>query len=225
MATVTNTYTLTGTPSLYGNVSRSGVNQTLSAIRIGAGNDVNNSPSLGYLTNLTATTTSNQFGALTRSIFLFDTSSIPSGATIVSASLRIPTVAKLNNLGSDDIIVVSSNPASTSSLATGDFSTLGSTSFGSISYSNFTPNSTAQISLNSFGLANITKGGISKFGLVNGWDFSGVFTGGTWSSNAETSFTSTFTTTSLTIVYTVDFPTLSVNNISSLSNVTTITTS
>lgn len=229
MATVTNYYTVTFTPSLDGYVGRGGVNQTFANIRAGAGNDSS------YVTNtgdvqLSATSTTNQFADLYRNITLFDTSTIPAGATISSATLSIYGVNKGNGLGSPPgLLLVSSNPASTSALVNADYSTLGSTDFGSATYSSLIVGRYMNISLNASGMSNITKGGISKFGLVIEWDFVGTFSG-TWASlqNTFMQWNNGNATTNkpiLTVNYSVDFPTLSINNISSLANVTTITTS
>lgn len=227
MATVTNFYTSTFTPSLNGYVGRNGVNESLSTIRSGAGNftstaTVNN-------IDLTASTTTNQFAQLLRVIALFDTSSIPAGATILSATLRLCSDTQSNTLGdSPSLELVSSNPASTSVLANADYGTLGSTSFSSVAYASFPTGSLSTLTLNSSGLSNITKGGISKFGFRSNWDLNNNFTG-SWASSAFMVMSWQSATgvnkPLLTVNYSVDFPSLSVNNISSLSNVTIITTS
>ena len=221
MATVTNSYNATFTPSLAGSVNRLSVNQTFANIRSGAGTAVDSSVLSAFLFS---SSTTNQFQGLGRSIVLFDTSSIPSGATIVSASISATGSARVSTLGTTDIVAVSSNPASTSALAASDYSTLGTTSFGSISSASFLPTGINVFTLNASGLSNITKNGISKFGFVLDWDRSGTFSG-TWASTQLTEYDIVFASPVLAVSYTVDFPTLSFNNISSLSNVTTITTS
>jgi len=224
MATVTNYYSQTFTPSLSGFVGRESVNQTFTNIRAGAGTTNGTADSSGLA--LTATSTTNQYSSLYRYINLFNTSAIPSSATVTSATLTTYSTGKTGNLGSPGLVVVSSNPASNSVLANGDYSTLGSTSFGTLSYASYATSGGNPVSLNSSGLSNITKNGTSKFGVVFDWDFNAAFTG-TWSSTATSAlgWYNTSQPPTLTVNWTVDFPTLSINNISSLANVTTITTS
>lgn len=221
MGTVTNTYTSTFTPSLAGTVARNGVNQTFTAIQSGAGTVVSSS---FLFASLIASTTTNQYSELDRSIVLFDTSSIPASATITSATLSVQGNNTGNALGSTNINIVSSNPASNSALATGDYSTLGTTSFGSIAFASFNMTGNNTFTLNSSGISNITLAGISKFGFSLEWDRANSFTG-TWASSQITNYTMVTSSPVLTVTYTQTFPTLSINNISSLSNVTTITTS
>lgn len=230
MATVTNYYTATFSASVDGYPYRGGVNQTFTNIRSGAGTGVSNSiASTSNSALLVASATTNQYAELDRDIMLFNTSSIPSNAVITSVDMYLYGSQKSNLLGTTTLEIVSSNPASTSSLASSDYSTLGSTSFGSISYASFNLAAYTKVSLNASGLANITKAGTSKFGAVLGWDLNNSFTG-SWSTNVATGFIWNSVATGsnlpyIVVSYSVDFPTLSINNISSLSNVTTITTS
>lgn len=108
-----------------------------------------------------------------RPIVLFNTSDLGAGATITSATLSIYCVIDggTGNADSDSINIVSSDPASNTSLAVGDHDSFGTTSFGSITI----PTSTSEykvITLNASGLAAISKTGITKFGLITGRDIS-----------------------------------------------------
>jgi len=219
MATVTNTYNPTFAASLKGYVERSVASEAFSTIRGGVGTG-SGTPSGS--TFLMASAVLNQYAYLQRSIILFDTSAIPVGATITAATITMSgVVTSSNGLGSPAVVLVSSNPASNSVLANSDYSNVGSTSFGSVAYSSVGNN--FSIALNGSGLSNITKNGVSKFGLRSDWDQTGTFSGA-WSAVAG-SGSFGWTAVSLSVTYTLDFPTLSVNNISSLANVTTITTS
>jgi hypothetical protein len=225
MATVTNFYTTRFVQSVYGSPTRSGVNESFATIRGGAGTSVS-VDGLIY-GRLTATSTTNQYSELKRTIMVFDTTSIPAGATVTSATLTLRGYFKSSGLGTDTLELVSANPASTSSIVAADYSTLGSTSFGSVSYASWTVGADNVISLNASGLSNITVNGISKFGLRLGWDLNNSFTGA-WVSNQVTEIDALSDGTAnpvLVVSYSRTFPTLSVNNISSLANVTTITTS
>jgi hypothetical protein len=99
-----------------------------------------------------------------RTFFLFNTASIPDTDTITSATLSICQSDASHNANSGHTTaVVSSNPASNTAISTADYDQLGTTSFGSASYSG-TNDTYKDFSLNSSGLSNISKTGVSKFG-------------------------------------------------------------
>src|SRR5690554_3011578 len=116
-----------------GSVGRAGFNQTFSNIRSGAGNSSGVSLGVDAIV-LTASTTTNQFQSLWRVIICFDTSSLPEDAIITSATLRLYGATKEGELGTTSLDVVSASPSSTSNLVDSDYSTLGTTLFGSIPY-------------------------------------------------------------------------------------------
>lgn len=183
--------TYTGNPdahpestSVDGYAERSGVDQTWAAIRAGAGTSSGDADTNVRCAWVTASTTSNQFARLRRAILLFDTSSIPAGATINSVTLTLTGVNKANGLGSPDLHVVNSTPASNTAVANGDYANVGTTSYGSISYASFNTAGTNDISLST---AAVTKAGITKLGLTLSWDQAASFTG-TWASGATSSF-------------------------------------
>jgi len=107
-----------------------------------------------------------EFGSykITRAITLFDTSSI--GTNIISSAtlgLYISSIVE-DDSGQSTIHIVSSNPASNTSVTANDYSTLGSTSYGSLAYSSMSTSSYNTITLNSSGLSAISKTGITKLG-------------------------------------------------------------
>lgn len=225
MATVTNFYSASFTPLAIALVERSGVNQTLSAIRSGAGTNVFTTGNIGVI--LASSSTTNQFASLDRVIVTFDTSSIPANATLTGGEVVIDRASsKENGLGSPSIHLVSSNPANPASIVAADYSTLGSSAFSTLSYSNFTLLANNTFNLAAGGLANVTKNGTSKFGFRTDWDLNNNFTG-SWSSTMISwlLWDISRNTVTLTVNYTVDFPSLSLSNLSSISNVTTATTS
>lgn len=177
-----------GTTTMDGRAARISVNETFATILAGAGNfsAIADTTSYAYIE---ATTTSDQFGGLHRSILLFDTSSLPIGATITAATLSVWGVGKNNGLGSPDLVVVASNPAANTTITNSDYSTLDSTSFGSVVYGSFTATDSAytDIALNASGIAAIVAGGITKLGLVLSWDQTGTF-GGSWFASAASYF-------------------------------------
>lgn len=171
-----------------GRAIRGSVDETFTTIRNGAGNSSADGNAIENYGSLTATTTSNQYSFMFRCIFCFDTSSIGGGATINSATLSLFGTDKSNGLGSPTLDIVSSTPASTSTLASSDYGNLGTTVFSDIAYASFSTSAYNDFSLNASGLSNISKTSISKFGTRTGWDTDNSF-GGSWSSGAVTKLT------------------------------------
>lgn len=103
---------------------------------------------------------------ITRGIFLFDTDSLPDGATITSANLSLwgVSIAATNSL--TRVNVFSSNPASDTALSTADYDVLGTTAFSTEkSPAGIVINAYNVWELNASGLAAINKTGITKFGV------------------------------------------------------------
>ena len=100
---------------------------------------------------------------LSRGFVLFDTSSLTSGATISGAVMSLWAVYRTEaNAGQAVIHIVASTPANTNNIVADDYDQTGSTSFASSAvttaqYNNFT--------LNASGITNVSKTGISKFGI------------------------------------------------------------
>jgi hypothetical protein len=118
---------------------------------------------------------------LGRAIFLFDTSSLGSGAEISAVVLSLRGNAK--NGSSIDVNIYSSAPASNTALAAGDFDSLGSTAFSdTINISSWSVADYNDFGLNSSGIAAINKTGVSKFGSRDATHDAG---------NSEPSWTST----------------------------------
>lgn len=118
-----------------------------------------------------------------RSAFLFDTSDIGSGATISAADITLRTdnqgSQNADNDGNDFVAIVSSNPASNTAIVAGDFDAIGDAidnptemhDVGERLDITGTTNETDYTwTLNSTGIANIAKTGISKFGGREGHD-------------------------------------------------------
>ncbi len=103
-----------------------------------------------------------------REFIQVNTSSLTALATIISSFIRTYATgdAKADTY-SDTIDAVSSTPASTSALATSDYTQIGSTVFSSIAIASldFVAGHTIDFALNASGLANISLTGWSKFGM------------------------------------------------------------
>ena len=135
----------------------------------------------------------NEWRGFYRSFFLFDTSNLGNNITINSATLSIysPTGGWDTIPNNPKAVLVSSNPASNMNLTIGDndMQSVGSVKLsddeithavwdGSEGYKSF--------SLNSNGITNINKSGISKFGLVTDYDFDA--SAPAWASNSGYAF-------------------------------------
>lgn len=162
--------------------SRSGVNETFTDIRAGAGT-TSDDTATSHQVRLTASSTSNQFALLSRMIMLFDTSSIAAGATVTSATLSMFLQGRGNGLGgSVDIDIVTSTPASNTAVANGDYANLGTTPLASNGLYSMTLSAMNDWTLST---TDVVKAGITKLGATLSWDTDNSF-GGTWSSSAAT---------------------------------------
>jgi len=157
--------------------------ETLTNIRAGAGTgNTYDSGGADCQCLIEATTTTNQFDFLGRPIVTFDASALGSSATLTAGNLGMyGNTAVFSGLGAFEVDIVSSTPASDTALANGDYANLGSTPFASIASTSLVNGGYNSFSLNASGLANISKTGISKFGMRLNWDTDDSF-GGTWSS-------------------------------------------
>ena len=165
--------------------------ETIASIVGGAGTDANDSTSPTSAVVIRGGTDTDRYSRLQRNITMFDTSAIGSGSTINSAVISFYISGLANNMSGEAsvnsvMVLVSSAPASNTALVSGDFDSLGSTDFGRSDKQDALSTETYEdITLNASGLANISKTGISKFGLKYGWDFDATATGLTWSNTVQ----------------------------------------
>lgn len=166
-----------------------GADDTFSNLRTAAGTVANDTTANSLFAYIGASTTSNQYSLLGRSIFLFDTSSIGAGATISSATWSgygTSTQDNLNGASSANsvLVLVASTPASNTALAAADYGQLGTTDFGrSVTQENWSTVAYNDTTINASGIAAINKTGVTKFGIRYGWDFDNTTTGLTWASS------------------------------------------
>lgn len=169
---------LTVNPSLDGYVQRDGggtswsTNYVLWDGESGSGGSAVVSPATQDFVRNHKYNTGGEF-TIQRCFLLFDTSALPTGATISAAKIRIYVTNKYD--GDNDayayLNVFSSNPASNSTLAVADIDQVGSTKFASdVDITGISTSAYLEISLNASGIATISDSGISKFSIREGHD-------------------------------------------------------
>lgn len=139
------------------------------SLRGGTGNLSNDIESVGLLFRLTTAVTTDEWGNMTRSIFLFDTSTGIGSDTIDSATMSVYVTSKIDQLSiSPDINVYSSAPASNTAVVNGDYDSLGTTDYATaIAWASITTSAFNDFTLNATGIAAIDTAGITKFGVRN----------------------------------------------------------
>ncbi len=170
-----------------GVVARAGQNVAFTTLRAGVGTNAYLTDTSWTIPFLGASATTDQFAALYRNIFCFDTSALTAGATISAAVLSTATYGGKNaGLGSPAIHITGATPAATNTLAASDFEQVQFTSFANVAYASWpgTDNTYVDFTLDANGIANISKTNISKFAQILSWDQANSFTG-TWSGSAN----------------------------------------
>lgn len=159
-----------------GYVVRSGVNETFTGIRSGAGTSAVNSIS-DFITSLYGSTTSNQYERIRRAIYMFDTSSTPDEAVIRTGVFSIFGTGKVNTLSLSDSHggcgIGSVNPAATNDLVAADYNIAnwGSDRYATdIGYAAWSITSYNDFTFNATGIAAISKTGITKIGARSAVD-------------------------------------------------------
>lgn len=138
-------------------------------IQSAAGTTASDSDTDIWAVRITPGSSVNLWRTIIRSIYLFDTSSLPDNDIISSGTLSIYGLSKADPSSiTMDSCIYSSNPASNTALIAGDYDSLGTTELSNIiTYGSWTTGAYNDFTLNSSGLSAIDKVGISKFGNRN----------------------------------------------------------
>jgi hypothetical protein len=112
------------------------------------------------------------WAGILRAFLLFDTSSLPDGATITAASLHLygdhfnPKIDSPGAASEPQLDVVGSTPASDTAIDVNDFPNIGTTRYAAgTDFSSLVDDGWNVIALNATGIAAISLAGITKLGL------------------------------------------------------------
>lgn len=150
-----------------GAVWRFNLGESFSALRTGAGYDSQATDKSGFCVRLASHDfNNNEWRYIYRGIFTFDTSVLGVGADISSAVFSIMSRTRSDPF-SQNLDVVSCNPASNNNIVTADYnySLFGTTSFASQAIDSMTDYAYTDLTLNASGIAEISKTSITKIGL------------------------------------------------------------
>jgi hypothetical protein len=149
--------------------------ETFAVIRSGDGTA--NSTADTYLRmQISTTTTENLYDAMYRANISFDTSDLTASANISQAIISLYGYLKKNDIGSADCHICQSTQANANTLVAADYNQYGDVSFGSKAYVDISLVGYNNITLNESGRNNISKTGISKFGIRLGSDINNSIT-------------------------------------------------
>lgn len=167
-------------------------NYTWAQIRDGAGNGATTNPG----TTLTpigifSDNLSGRWNSIYRGFVLFDTSALTADATISATVLSLYGTDKADTFSpaiAPDIQIYTSTPASNTVLANGDYTQIGTTAQcdSAISYASYNSGGAYNdFTFNATGRGNVSKTGISKFGIRNA-NYDVANTAPTWSASQLT---------------------------------------
>jgi hypothetical protein len=164
--------TSTFTPSLDGYINNASGSSSWSTQRDAASGTAHDDTATNAQTYLTATTTTDEWNNIHRAVFLFDTQALPDGDTISAATFKFASTYKDASFA-QSAVLVATNPASNTALANGDYSRFTFTDQAArLLYSSVDTGGSVvnEMALNATGIGNISKTGITKFGVVGSAD-------------------------------------------------------
>jgi hypothetical protein len=150
-----------------------------------AGNDHSATSAIIYGQLGSGNGSSGLYTNLYRAFASFNTAALGSSATISAAAVSLYGTSKASGLGTCALDLVGSTQAAANNIANSDYGAAGASLFGSIAYASFGTSGYNQISLNSTGIAAISKTGVTLLAFLLDWDFTATF-GGTWGTTQTT---------------------------------------
>lgn len=133
-------------------------------------NDIQTASGEANFANLNSGTGSGKWWMFVRSFFLFDTSPIGATSAVSSATCSFYATLRLDTY-TDELCLVSSNPASNTDLAFADYDQLGTTLYApNITFADISTGAYNPFTLNATGRSAINVIGITKFGLRSNYD-------------------------------------------------------
>jgi len=209
------------TNSVDGWAMRDGVSESWATITAGAGTD-HNDTTAGLDTMQIIERDNTNFAKNSRSIFLFDTSALTASATISACTMSLyASTTSSNDIGGTfEYNIYTSTPASNTDLVNADYSQLGTTAQCDtvVSFTTWDAagGSYVDFAFNATGLGNISKTGVSKFGLRNSnYDVAGSTPGGSGTFNGtyiRGNFAAADTSTDPKLVITYTLPATATGN-------------
>lgn len=134
---------------------------------------------------LSTSYTTGEYDSITRGYMLFDTNSLPSGATVSGVTLKFNAYASLNQLSVSDLVIAEVTTAANTAASLSDFNLANfGTEFGRTPMSSILPYGTTTITLNAAAVAAVQAGGVVKLGLSTSAEYDNVEP--TWVSNKTT---------------------------------------
>jgi hypothetical protein len=163
-----------------------GAGTTWTALATGVGTGLFNpvTTTVIELVRIDSDTDTDEWNLNARSVFTFDTSSIPDDNNINSATISFYINTLFDGLSiTPNLNVYSASPASDNDLVAGDYDGVGSTELSTTkTYASLTNNAYNDFTLNASGITNIDATGVSGFSTRNAeYDVADVAP--TWSSN------------------------------------------
>lgn len=154
------------TTSVDGYIGLNTTQDTWAGRRDRSAGDLTSDSNTRLIASLTAGTTTDLWTEIYRAFMLFDTASIPDGDTIDLATCELYGRVRDNTNFSQSAALVTSTPASNTAIVLDDFDQLGTVDQAArITFANWITTGFNVFTLNATGRGNISKTGVTKFGL------------------------------------------------------------
>lgn len=150
-----------------GNAYQNSAGTDWTSLRNSAGNAANDTNANDFCVRIDSTAVSTLWAIIVRSIFLFDTSSIPDTDTVSAATMSLYGTGQTDNLAiTPNINLYTSTPASNTAIANGDYAQVAGTAKSTaITYAGW-----SITGYNDFALSDLTivsQTGVTKLGVRN----------------------------------------------------------